>query len=86
MHITYGRVGETKWRERHNKTDRQQEGLEWEEKARVDKRSNVDETVPVNIADNAGADPEKQAIPHPWPHLGELFEVVGLKKYYFLHL
>lgn len=36
----------------------------------------MDENEPCNIADNAGGDSEKQDIPHPQPHLGELSEVV----------
>ena len=42
----------------------------------------MDESEQVNIAD--GADLEQQKyIPHPWPYLGEIFEVVGSKNYYW---
>lgn len=76
-------IWQSRWDETTRKTEEdrnsQQEGLEWEEKVCVDKGGNVDETVPDNTVDDAGPYLGKQAIPHPWPHLGELFEVVGFK-------
>lgn len=42
--------------------------------------TDMDETEPGNLADNARTDSEKQDIPHQWPYLIELSEVVGSRK------
>ena len=39
----------------------------------------MNETEAGHTADHAEADSEKQAIPHEWPYLSELFEAFGSK-------